>query len=407
MRTTTRSLLLTAGAVASAQSGYGSSSSSPPYPPFSGNAFEKLTISAQGINASFIPYGARLTNLYVNDKNGKAQDVAVGYDSGSQYLVDSETNHTFFGAVVGRYANRIKNGTFTLGGVTSHIPENEHGGEDTLHGGDVGYDQRNWTIVTHTNNSITFSFYDDALEGFPGSVLNVGTFSVDDEQVFTSRLVSIPIDQATPIMLAHHIYWNIGAFVDEDAITILNDTLQLPYADRYVQTDGIQIPNGSIGVTKGTGLDFQQPAIIGDNIAKTNGSDFCGTGCVGIDNAFINDRSPYAGQYDQWDVLHTYSPSTGIQLDVSTNQNGLQIYTCVGQNGTIPVKASQNHIQGQTTYVEKYGCIVIETQDWIDGINNPQWAREDYQIFTPTTPPSVNIAKFKFSVPSSSKLTQQ
>lgn len=99
MRTTTGSLLLAAGAVAAAQS-------SSPYPEFSGNAFEKLTISAQGINASFIPYGARLTNLYVSDKNGQPQDVAVGYDEGSQYLIDSETNHTFFGAVVGRYANR-------------------------------------------------------------------------------------------------------------------------------------------------------------------------------------------------------------------------------------------------------------------------------------------------------------
>lgn len=192
---------------------------------------------------------------------------------------------------------------------------------------------------------------------------------MNDEQEFVSRLVSIPIDEATPIMLSHHIYWNIGAFIDDDAITILNDTLQLPYADRYIQTDGILVPNGRIGVTKGTGLDFQKPTIIGDNIEKTNGSDFCGTGCVGIDNAFINDRSPYAGQYDpNFNVLHTYSPSSGIQLDVSTNMNGLQIYTCVGQNGTIPVKASQNHIEGQTTFVEKFGCIVIETQDVsIDG----------------------------------------
>jgi aldose 1-epimerase len=103
--------------------------------------FQKYTISAPGINASFIPYGARLTNLFVNDKYGNPQDVVLGYDSGSQYLTDTETVHTYFGAVVGRYANRIKNGTFTVHGVTSHIPENEHNGADTLHGGTVGYDQ--------------------------------------------------------------------------------------------------------------------------------------------------------------------------------------------------------------------------------------------------------------------------
>ena len=80
----------------------------------SSNVFTKYTISAPGINASFIPYGARLTNLFVPDKNGNSQDVALGYDSGTAYLNDTETDHTYFGAVVGRYANRIKNGTFTI-----------------------------------------------------------------------------------------------------------------------------------------------------------------------------------------------------------------------------------------------------------------------------------------------------
>ena len=80
----------------------------------SSSVFIKYTISAPGINASFIPYGATLTNLYVPDKDGNPQDVVLGYDSGNAYLHDTETNHTYFGAVVGRYANRIKNGTFTV-----------------------------------------------------------------------------------------------------------------------------------------------------------------------------------------------------------------------------------------------------------------------------------------------------
>lgn len=133
------SCLLLAATVVSAQSGYGGATSAP-YPEFSGDAFKAYTISAEGINATFIPYGARLTHLYVPDKNGNPQDVAVGYDEGARYLEDSETNHTFFGCIVGRYANRIKNGTFTLDGETSDIPKNEHDGINTLHGGDVGYD---------------------------------------------------------------------------------------------------------------------------------------------------------------------------------------------------------------------------------------------------------------------------
>lgn len=389
MLTSAISLLFAASSVVAAQS---------PFPPFSGDPFKKYSLSANGINASFIPYGARLTNLYVCDKDGKPQDVAVGYDNGTTYLQDTETNHTYFGAVVGRYANRIKNGTFTIDGQTSHIPENEHGGEDTLHGGFVGYDQANWTVVSHTGNSITFSFYDEHMSGFPGDVLNIATYTLTNEQAFISRLVSIPVNEATPIMLSNHIYWNLGAFVDEESVYILNNTLYMPYADRSIDVDGIEVPNGTISLTNGTVLDFTKgPTVLGDRIPEAVGT--CGTGCTGIDNAFINDRAPWAAPQDpSLEVLRLWAPSTGIQLSVETNQGGLQIYTCNGQNGTIPVKASQQHIEGNTTYVEKYGCIVIETQDWIDGINYPQWGRNQYQIFSPTTQPAVNYAKFQFGI---------
>jgi aldose 1-epimerase len=93
-------LLAAASALVSAQN------ASSPYPPFSGNPFQKYNLQAKGIKATFIPYGARLTNLWVHDRNGEWQDVAVGYDDPEQYLTDSETNHTYFGCVVGRYANR-------------------------------------------------------------------------------------------------------------------------------------------------------------------------------------------------------------------------------------------------------------------------------------------------------------
>jgi len=103
MHSSITALLLAAASVASAQSSYSSPS---PFPPFSGNPFQEYTLSAKNINATFIPYGARLTKLFVPDKNGDMQDVAVGYDTGGQYLNDTETLHTYFGAVVGRYANR-------------------------------------------------------------------------------------------------------------------------------------------------------------------------------------------------------------------------------------------------------------------------------------------------------------
>lgn len=361
----------------------------------SSSVFTKYTISAPGINASFIPYGARLTNLLVPDKNGNPQDVVLGYDSGTTYLNDTETDHTYFGAVVGRYANRIKNGTFTVQGVTSHIPENEHDGEDTLHGGTVGYDQRNWTVVSSNSSSITFSLLDQGYEGFPGNVITYATYTVSSGPTWTSRLVSIPLDEPTPIMLANHVYWNLDAFSNPSDLTILNDTLHMPYSARYVQIDNIEVPNGTIGIVNGSALDFTSPKQIGRDIL--NAVDDCGFNCTGYDNAFILDRPRYsAPEATDISVLTMYSNVTGIQLDVYTNQQSLQLYACDNLNGTIPVKMSQQH-GNSTSYVPKYGCLVIETQQWIDGINNPQWGQDQYQIYTPTTQPAVNFAQYDFS----------
>ena len=366
----------------------------------SSSPLTRYTIAAPGINATFIPYGARVTNLFVNDKNGEPQDVVLGYDDTTQYINDTETVHTYYGPIVGRYANRIKNGTFTVDGVTSHIPENEHMGNDTLHGGTVGYDQRNWTVVSSNTSSITFSLFDYGYEGFPGNVITYATYTVSEGPRWTSRLVSIPLDEPTPIMLANHVYWNLGAFVDTTATTVLNDTLYMPYAARYIEFDGIEVPTGTIGTVNGTYLDFTSPKQIGRDILQA--VDDCGTGCVGYDNAFILDRPRYsAPESTDLSVLTMSSNSTGIQLDIYTNQQSLQIYTCDNLNGTIPVKESQQHVQGATTYVPQYGCVVIETQQWIDGINYPEWGQDQYQIYTVETEPAVVWAQYDFSILSS------
>jgi aldose 1-epimerase len=254
-------------------------------------------------------------------------------------------------------------------------------GEDTLHGGTVGYDQRNWTLATYNDTSVSFTLLDTAFEGFPGSVLTIATYSVASVQSgpqgqtrprFTSSLVSIALDAETPIMLANHIYWNLNGF---KAATILNDTsLYMPYADRYIEIDTIEIPTGQIGtVSSLPALDFTSPKLLGTAISEAQPG-LCGLNCVGIDNAFILDRPVNTGpEASNFPVLSMWSQTTGIQLDVSTNQQGLQIYSCNGQNGTIPVKQSQQARNSAdpdaTTKVNKYGCLVIETQAWIDGIS--------------------------------------
>jgi aldose 1-epimerase len=369
------------------------------FPPFTGDMFIKYTISAPSINATFIPYGARLTNLWVNDKNGNPQDVVLGYDTGQQYLNDTETVHTYFGAVVGRYANRIRDGKFTLDGVTYNIPKNEHNGLDTLHGGFIGYDQRNWTLICQTIDSITFALYDQAYEGFPGDVINYATYTVsveNDVPRWTSRLVSIPLDAATPIMLTNHVYWNLGAFINTAGSTILDDTLYMPYSDRYIETDGIEVPTGVIGYVKNTPLDFTTPKPIGADINQTVNN--CGTGCTGYDNAFILDRPSICGtSAENLTVLTMISPETGIKLDVKTNQNNVQIYSCNNLDGMIVAKSDQQHGGGRTTY-GKYACVALEPQQWIDGINHPEWGQEEWQIYRTTTGPAVHLSSYEFSV---------
>ena len=364
------------------------------------SVFTKYTISAPGINASFIPYGARITNLFVNDRKGDPQDVVLGYDSGTAYLNDTETVHTYFGPVVGRYANRIKNGTFTVNGITSHIPENENAGHDTLHGGNVGYDQRNWTVVEANTSSITFSLLDQGFEGFPGTIITYATYTVSAGPQWTSRLVSIPLDEPTPIMLANHVYWNLDAFTNPSDTTILNNTLYMPYSDRYIEIDSIEVPNGTIGIVNNTFLDFTSPKQIGRDI--DNAVNACGLGCTGYDNAFILDRPRYsAPEATDISVLTMSSNVTGIQLDIRTNQQSLQIYTCnnIALMANIPVKQSQQHsTNGSITTVPKYGCVVIETQQWIDGINNPQWGQDQYQIYSVDSEPAVVFAQYDFSI---------
>lgn len=374
--------------------------SSSPIPPFSGNPFIKYNISAPGVSASFIPYGARLTNFYVADKNGAMQDLILGYDTGEQYLNDSEHSHTFFGAVVGRYANRIKNGTFEIDGVVSHIPENDNMGNDTLHGGMIGYDQRNWTLIAQTPSSLSFQLYDDALQGFPGSVINIATYTVQVDSKtgkpqFVSRLNSIPLTDATPIMLANHIYWNLGAFIDPTDTTVLNQSLWMPYAERIPAIDNIEIPTGELTAVANGPYDFTAPKTIGRDINETiNG---CGFNCTGYDTCFINDRPPSAAvDGSDFPLLSLGSPQTGIQMDVYTNQAALQLYVCDGLNGTIPAKSNQQRGNSSVAY-EHYGCTVIETEDWIDGINNPQWGRLDYQIFGPSTRAAENYQVYEFS----------
>ena len=236
-------------------------------------------------------------------------------------------------------------------------------------------------------------------------------------------------------MLANHVYWNLGAFATPEASTVLNNTLHMPYSARAIVIDSIEVPTGALEVVAGTPLDFTSPKTIGRDIADAHQ---CGFNCTGYDNSFILDRPRYSNpEVTDISVLTLSSDVTGIQMDVRTNQRNLQVYTCNFMAGTIPVKEDQQHGAG-TTFVPKYGCvscvfstlcsedllggrqvlngfeergavdslmltmfgfqIVIETQQWIDAINYPEWGQDAYQIFTVDSEPAVVWAQYDFSI---------
>lgn len=153
----------------------------------------KFHIASKGIRASFVPYGAAISNLFVKDRRGTERDIVLGWDNASYYTLDKQ--HPHYGSVPGRYANRIKNSTFEIDGRAYHVLPNENNGADTLHGGPHGWDWRNWTVVAHTADSITFSLTDpDGSQGFPGEVISYVTYSKffkrDPELALTSDACS-------------------------------------------------------------------------------------------------------------------------------------------------------------------------------------------------------------------------
>jgi len=144
----------------------------------------------------------------------------------------------------GRYANRIKNSSFTIDGETSHILPNENNDNDTLHGGPQGWDWRNWTVVAHTTDSITFSLADqDGTEGFPGEVVSYVTYTVTPYE-WHIRMSALALTKTTPIMLSSHTYWNLDGFQNPNTNLVLNHTFSLPYSGQFIDVDPILIPTG-------------------------------------------------------------------------------------------------------------------------------------------------------------------
>lgn len=361
----------------------------------------KYTIQSEGIRAQFVPYGASMSNLFINDTKGIERDIVLGFDNASHYSVD--TLHPHLNGIPGRYANRIKNSTFTIDGNTYNVLPNENNGADTLHGGPDGWDWRNWTVVTHTASSITFMLVDPAgSQGFPGEVIAYATYTVTPYQ-WHIRMTASSTQTRTPIMMTSHTYWNLDAFQNPNTPTVLNNTLHLPYSGQRIGVDAILIPNGTIIPNMQYSVNdfWSAPKQIGANLTSPDAVGNCGTNCTGYDTAYLVNRGQ-DGPYDwreKGPIATLASPFTGIQVDVFSDQQAYQLYSCNSMNGTLPVKKTQG-LFNDTSHprtVQHYGCVVMEVEDWIDAINQPEWQRDRKQIFGPQDDQYVLEAIYKFS----------
>ncbi|KDR66536.1 hypothetical protein GALMADRAFT_259029 [Galerina marginata CBS 339.88] len=332
-----------------------------------------ITAPDGSITAKFVSFGSTLTELWVKDKDGKTRDVVLGYDDNSRLLTDPD--HPVFNGIVGRYANRIKNGTFSIPisknpnpdhPNTHHLPTNDHDGEVTLHGGINGWDRRNWTVVEKSPTSVTYKHVDNADEGFPGIVTAFATHSVSNGGILRT-VIRASTTEKTPIMLTQHTYWNLDAFQD-GSNDILSHDLQLD-ASRFIEADDLALPTGKFTDVTNTPLDFRKEEKIGARWDKT--VDLCGTGCVGYNGGWVLDHPDGEGP-----ALSLASELSGIRLEISTNQPVVVVYTSYWLN--TPRKDIHG---GPSVNYSPSSAVAIEQQGYIAAINTPEWGVD--QIYSP------------------------
>lgn len=259
-------------------SAHGSSSNaSEPKPDKNG----KYWLKNDNLKLGFVPFGAAVSDVRLNDQYGIERDIVAGFDNATYYTLDEQKPN--FGNVPGRYANRIKNATFEIDGKEYNISANDNDGLNTLHGGENGWGLRNWTVVSHSDDSITFSILDeDGEQGFPGDVLSYVTYTLAGWD-WDIKIIAMSLTKKTPIMLTSHTYWNLDGFANNETSSALNHTLHMPYSGGRVAVDNILIPTGDIlANAKGSVNDFwSEPKQIGASWDDEELLGNCGFNCTG------------------------------------------------------------------------------------------------------------------------------
>jgi aldose 1-epimerase len=322
----------------------------------SGQRAELFTLrNTHGIEVQLTNYGGIITSLRTPDRAGHFSDIVLGYDNLAAYVANSP----YFGAIVGRYANRIARGHFTLDGTTYTLAVNN--GPNSLHGGLRGFDKVVWNARPFQNQEgqgVTLDYTSpNGEEGYPGTLHTTVTYTLtpDDRLIVDYQATT---DKATPINLSQHSYWNLAGNASRD---ILGHVLTIN-ADAITPVDSTLIPTGEIATVAGTPFDFRTPTPIGARIdQRQNTQIHYGNG---YDHNFVLNRGGTAP-----DALvlaaRVVEPSSGRTLEVTTTEPGLQFYSGNFLDGS-------NVGKGCVVYHFRYG-LALETQHYPDSPNHPNF----------------------------------
>jgi aldose 1-epimerase len=310
-----------------------------------GTAVDLYTLkNTKGATAKITTFGATLTELWVPDRSGKLGDVVLGFDNLQGYL----GKEPFFGATVGRVANRIAKGKFTLDGKEYSLEINNP--PNNLHSGSNDLSRKVWKAEpVHERNGAAVRFSIDSPdgdEGFPGNLHVTVLYRLTNNNELQLEYTA-KTDKATPVNVTNHSYFNFGGEKD-----ILAHVLQI-HAEKYTPTDAALIPTGEILPVKGTPLDFTQPVAIGAHIAEIPGTP------GGYDHNFVVNGE--AGKLRL--AARVYDPSSGRQMEVLTTEPAVQFYTGNFLDGTNTGKRG--------VVYEKHSGFCLETQHFPDSVNHP------------------------------------
>ncbi|HEY2835312.1 MAG TPA: aldose epimerase family protein [Rhizomicrobium sp.] len=299
-----------------------------------------------------ISLGATLQSVLAPDRNGKFDDIVLGYSDLKGYLANS----SYFGATVGRYANRIAKGRFMLDGKNYQLPINN--GVNSLHGGTVGFGQVLWTVMEVKSGpgaSVTLrTVSPDGDQGYPGQLTATATYSLNERNEL-SLDYRATTDKPTIINLSNHAYWNLAG--EHSGRSILDHLLSMP-ADAYTPVDDTQIPTGEMRSVSGTPFDFRKAKAIGRDIRDGRDSQLL-TG-RGYDHNWVIGRQTVANPRP---VARVEDPASGRVLEMSSTEPGLQFYSGNFLDGSVVGKNGHVYRQGDG--------LALEPQMFPDTPNRP------------------------------------